>query len=281
MRILILIAFLTLSFTVTAQPVFQTFDLQEAREIAKKEGTFIFVKFVRGRLDSNTLSRSSVGAVWLNDSIRVLQKKFVNTWINTLTPRVEAAHYFIESSTVLILDANGKEYFRKKGWLFLNEAMRLFKALPEDMKAAYAADSLAKAQPYDFAAQLNRAQAYQEAARNADRPIAGQLVDVSKRALKMAYKLLPNSREASAQMKERLKLMKAENLLLSGRAKKALVDVTVLEKKLQESNAALAYYIKGVAYLEMNLPGLAEDYYNKLQEASDNEALLALYREQQ
>jgi hypothetical protein len=74
--------------------------------------------------------------------------------------------------------------------------------------------------------------------------------------------------------------MKAENLLLRDRANKAIVNVSVLENKLHESNQALAYYIKGVAYREIDLPTLAEDYYNKLQLANDNEELLAWYRKQ-
>ncbi len=275
MRTFLLFAALVFSFTATAQTVFEPLTLREARDIAKEEGTFVFAYFFNKK-------PSMPQRGWLRDSVQALQSKFVNTWIDVTYSKIDTYEYGVKSGpTLIIMDADGKEYFRSRGYVGLFELMDVLTQFPEDMQHVYAADSIAQAQPDNFGAQLNRAQAYQEAARNAKRPVSGQLVKVSDKALKDAARILARTKGAPAYVKEYLKLMEAENLLLRRRATKAIGVVNVLEKKLHASNAALAYYIKGVAYRKIDLPGLAEDYYNKLQLAKDNEELLARYQKQQ
>lgn len=74
-----------------------------------------------------------------------------------------------------------------------------------------------------------------------------------------------------------LELMQAENLILKGRAKKALKALAALEKNLEARHHALACYLKSVAYLKTGKPELAQDCYEELLKAEANTELLARY----
>ncbi len=278
MRVLFFLVLMSVSCAATAQNGFNSLYIRDALAIAKEEGTFVLAYF-----SDRPISCVGCELVWrtgiLRDSVDEVQNRFISTWIDSRYSNIDMQEYGIKSlPTVLILDGNGREYFRKLGDFGGLEALRIFNEYPKDMSAVYAADSIAQEKPKDFMVQLNLAKAYQEVAREAIRPVSGQLAGYSDLALKKASKILTYRRVNLPHAKEIVKLMMAENLLLKNRSKKALTKVAVLEKKLDESNLALAYYIKGSAYRKMNLTQLAEEYYDKLQQASDNEAFLALYR---
>ena len=152
---------------------------------------------------------------------------------------------------------------------------------PTDTKAVYASDYVAREQSDAFNSHFLRARHYQVAARSASGSISGRLAGTSSIAIKEARKVMARNSENPASLEERLALMDAENLLLKGRAKKALKAMAALGDDINASNEAYACYVKDVAYRKTNRPELAADCYDQLQEAKDNEKFVALYNANQ
>jgi hypothetical protein len=218
--------------------------------------------------------------VWSLDTVQSLQSRFVNRRIDATNTNIALTKYGIKAIPALIIqDANGKEFFRRVGYMGEQEIISILNRFPSSMEGAYAADYVAREQPDAFNSHFLRARHYQVAARAAKGSVAGQLASSSTDGLDDARKVLARNTSNPESLIERLDLMEAENLLLSGRAKKALKAIASLGDDLDARNEAHACYIKGLAYRKTNRPELAEECYTKLQEAKDHEEFLVMYSE--
>jgi len=277
MRFLIPAFFLLFTGSITAQTVFTSLGEDAASELANATGAFVVIDFYA---DWCGPCRTMDDKVWSRDTVQALQQRFVNRRIDASSTNAGLIKYSIKAIPALIIeDANGNEYFRRVGFMSKHDVIRVLNQFPSDMTLAYAADKAAASKPDDFKVHLQRAQHYQLVARDAEKGIAAQLAKISSDGLKDAMKLLSREEPKSAEFVERLNLMEAENLLLRGRAKKALKALAALGEDIDANNEARACYIKGMAYRKTGKPELADDCYDRLREAKDNEVFLALYTE--
>lgn len=275
MRLITLLLLLSIAGTTTAQTMFTRLDEEAASNLAAAKGTFVIVDFYANWCGP---CKTMDARVWSQDTVQALQSRFVNMRIDASNTNTGLVKYGIKAiPALIILDANGNEYFRRVGYMAEEEIISLLNQFPPSMEAPYAADYVAREQPAAFNSHFLRARHYQEAARAASGSIASRLANVSTDGLDDARKALAQNTSNPASLLERLDLMEAENLLLSGRAKKALKALAALGDDLDERNEAHACYIKGMAYRQTNRPELAEDCYVKLQQAKDNEEFLAMY----
>lgn len=275
MRLITLVLFLSLTATLTAQTSFTRLGEEDAANLAAAKGTFVIIDFYATWCGPCKIMDERV---WSQDTVQSLQSHFVNRRIDATNTNTALAKYGVKSIPALIIqDANGKEYFRRVGYMAPEDVIDLLNQFPPSMEGPYAADFVAKEQPDAFNSHFLRARHYQEAARAASGSIASRLANVSNDGLDDARKALAKNTSNPASLLERLDLMEAENLLLSGRAKKALKALAALGDDLDERNEAHACYIKGMAYRNTNRPELAEECYERLQEVKDNEEFLVMF----
>lgn len=274
MRYLYLTVLLCLCASVTAQTAFMRLTEEPARDLAAAQGTFVIIDFYANWCGP---CKTMDDQVWSQDTVQALQRNFVNIRVDASTSNAGLLKYGIKAIPALIvLDANGNEYFRKVGYMKDIEVISLLNKFPADMSKAYASDYVVREQPDAFNSYFLQARHYQAAARTARGSIAGRLAATSSDAIKEAQEVLKQNSSTPASLTERLALMNAENLLLRGRAKKALKAIAALGEELDERNMAHACYVKGMAYRKSGQAELAQDCYDQLQEAQDNEAFLAL-----
>lgn len=279
MRTLTLLLVLSLCTCVRAQTAFTNLSETAARDLAAKAGTFVIIDFYANWCGPCKVMDEKV---WAQDTVQTLQGNFVNIRIDGSTSNAGMMRYGIKAiPALIIMDANGKEFFRKVGYMRVEEVTDLLDRFPADMRPAYAADLAAEEKDAAFNAHLLRAQRYQEAARTAKGSVAGRLANTSSDALKDARKSMAQNKDNPENLMEYLALMDAENLLLKGRAKKALKALAAIGEDVNEKHAALACYLKGVAYRKTGKPELAQDCYDQLLEAPDNEEFLAMYRKEE
>lgn len=276
MRSLVLPCLLVLLASVlTAQTAFTRLDEGDARDIAAARGTFVIIDFYANWCGP---CKTMDDKVWSLDTIQSVQEAFVNIRVDASTSNAGLLRYGIKAiPALIIMDANGEEYFRKVGYLQPEEILELLDRFPADMRGAYAADIVAKQESDAFNSHFLRARHYQEAARSAKRSIAGKLAATSDAALKSAHKILAKNANNPASLLEYLALMEAENLVLRGRAKKALKALAAIGEEVNAKNEALACYIKGMAYRRSGKPELAQDCYEQLRGAPGNEVFLTMY----
>ena len=268
---------LFLAGVLTAQTAFTRLDEETAANLAAAKGTFVIIDFYATWCGPCKIMDEKV---WSQDTVQSLQSRFVNRRIDATNTNTALVRYGIKAIPALIIqDANGKEYFRKVGYMTEEEVIELLNQFPPGMEGPYAADFVAMEQPDAFNSHYLRARHYQDAARAAQGAIAARLANTSSDGLKDAWKVLAKNKNNPASLLERLDLMKAENFLLSGRAKKALKTIAALEDGLDPRNEAHACYIKGMAYRKTGRPELAEECYDQLQEAKGNEDFLVMYSE--
>lgn len=277
MRFIIVMFSLVFS-TLSAQTLFTRIDAESAKDIAAAQGSFVIIDFYANWCGP---CKTMDDQVWSQDTIKALQQNFVNMRVDGSTSNSEFIKYGIKSiPALIIIDANGNEYFRRNGYMQEKDIVDLLNTFPADMKASYASDYVAQKQPDAFNSHFLRARHYQVAARSAGGSIAGRLANTSSAALKDAHKVLSANAENPESLMERLALMEAENLLLKGRAKKALKAMVALGESFNDSNEAYACYVKGMAYRKTDRPELASECYDRLQEAKDNEKFVAMYEEE-
>ena len=108
---------------------------------------------------------------WTKDTVQSLQTRFVNRRIDATNTNTELIKYGIKAIPALVIqDANGKEYFRKVGYMTKEDVVELLNQFPPGgMKGPYAADFVAREQPEAFNSHFLRARRYQAAARAASR----------------------------------------------------------------------------------------------------------------
>lgn len=279
MRLSLLFLCLFLFTTLSAQTLFTRLDVDSASDIAAAKGTFVILDFYADWCGPCKVMDEKV---WSLDTVQALQNRFVNVRIDATNPNTTLDKYGVKAlPTLIVLDANGKEYYRRKGYMTKEDVLTLFHQFPPNMQAAYAADYLVKEQPDAFNTYFMLARNYQEAARQASGAIASQLAGASNKGLEQAQKILSKKSTTPESLMERLSLMEAENLLLKGRAKKALKLMASLNEELNPKNEELACYIKAQAYRKTNQPELAGECYDLLQEAADNEVFVAMYKKKQ
>ncbi|TXF89897.1 hypothetical protein FUA23_08025 [Neolewinella aurantiaca] len=277
MRLFTQLLILCISTTLPAQTTFTRLSEEAAANLAAAKGTFVIIDFYATWCGP---CKTMDERVWSQDTVQALQSRFVNRRVDATNTNTELAKYGIKAIPALIIqDANGKEYFRKVGYMTEEAIVELLNQFPPGMEGPYAADFVATEQPDAFNSHFLRARHYQVAARAASGAIAARLANTSNDGLKDARKMLAKNKSNPESLVERLDLMEAENLLLSGRAKKALKLIAGLEDGLDARNNAHACYIKGMAYRKTGQPELAEECYDQLQEAEDNEEFLAMYAE--
>lgn len=276
MRLFSLAFLLCFCTTLTAQTSFTRIGEEDAGNLAAAKGTFVIIDFYATWCGPCKVMDERV---WFQDTVQSLQSRFVNRRVDATNTNTELAKYGIKAIPALIIqDANGKEYFRKVGYMTKEEVMDLLNQFPPGgMEGPYAADYVAREQPDAFNSHFLRARHYQDAARAAGGRIAAQLAKTSTDGLEDARKILAKNENTPESLTERLGLMEAENLLLGGRAKKALKTLAALGDDLDARNEAHACYIKGMAYRKTGQPELARDCYDKLQEAEDNKEFLTMY----
>lgn len=259
--------------------MFTRLDEEAAANLAAAKGTFVIMDFYATWCGPCKIMDERV---WSQDTVQSLQRRFVNRRIDATNTNTALAKYGVKAIPALIIqDANGQEYFRRVGYMDKEAIIALLNQFPPGMEGPYAADFVVTEQPDAFNSHFLRARHYQEAARTASGAIAARLAKSSNDGLEAAQKILTKNTNNPASLLERLALMEAENLLLGGRAKKALKVIAALEDGLDTRNVAHACYIKGMAYRKTGRPELAEDCYDQLQEAKDNETFIAMYAEQQ
>jgi thioredoxin-like negative regulator of GroEL len=279
MRVVLSSIVILVAAALTAQTSFTRLGEEAAANLAAAKGTFVIIDFYATWCGPCKVMDEKT---WSQDTVQSLQSRFVNRRIDATNTNTALAKYGIKAIPALIIeDANGKEYFRRVGYMTKDAIVSLLNQFPPGMEGLYAADFVAREEPGAFNSHFLRARHYQVAARSANGAIAARLANTSTDGLKDARKILGKNANNPNSLLERLDLMEAENLLLSGRAKKALKLVAGLEDKLDPRNEAHACYIKGMAYRKTGRPELAQDCYDQLQEAKDNEEFLAMYAKEE
>ncbi|MFT6512708.1 MAG: thioredoxin-like negative regulator of GroEL [Neolewinella sp.] len=279
MRVVLSSTVILVAAALTAQTSFTRLGEEAAANLAAAKGTFVIIDFYATWCGPCKVMDEKT---WSQDTVQSLQSRFVNRRIDATNTNTALAKYGIKAIPALIIeDANGKEYFRRVGYMTKDAIVSLLNQFPPGMEGLYAADFVAREEPGAFNSHFLRARHYQVAARSANGAIAARLANTSTDGLKDARKILGKNANNPNSLLERLDLMEAENLLLSGRAKKALKLVAGLEDKLDPRNEAHACYIKGMAYRKTGRPELAQDCYDQLQEAKDNEEFLAMYAKEE
>ncbi|MFT4749616.1 MAG: thioredoxin-like negative regulator of GroEL [Neolewinella sp.] len=279
MRVVLSSIVILVAAALTAQTFFTRLGEEAAANLAAAKGTFVIIDFYATWCGPCKVMDEKT---WSQDTVQSLQSRFVNRRIDATNTNTALAKYGIKAIPALIIeDANGKEYFRRVGYMTKDAIVSLLNQFPPGMEGLYAADFVAREEPGAFNSHFLRARHYQVAARSANGAIAARLANTSTDGLKDARKILGKNANNPNSLLERLDLMEAENLLLSGRAKKALKLVAGLEDKLDPRNEAHACYIKGMAYRKTGRPELAQDCYDQLQEAKDNEEFLAMYAKEE
>ncbi|MFT6129195.1 MAG: thioredoxin-like negative regulator of GroEL [Neolewinella sp.] len=279
MRVVLSSIVILVAAALTAQTFFTRLGEEAAANLAAAKGTFVIIDFYATWCGPCKVMDEKT---WSQDTVQSLQSRFVNRRIDATNTNTALAKYGIKAIPALIIeDANGKEYFRRVGYMTKDAIVSLLNQFPPGMEGPYAADFVAREEPGAFNSHFLRARHYQVAARSANGAIAARLANTSTDGLKDARKILGKNANNPNSLLERLDLMEAENLLLSGRAKKALKLVAGLEDKLDPRNEAHACYIKGMAYRKTGRPELAQDCYDQLQEAKDNEEFLAMYAKEE
>lgn len=276
MRLLLLLLFLPL--LATAQHQFLGISVDEAKALAAARGTFIVLDFYASWCGPCITMDERV---WSSPAVAEVQQPFVNVRVDATHDRNILLQYGLKGIPALIvIDADGNEYFRRLGFMDERQVISALSDFPHDMSGAYAASILADEQPDAFNAHFLLGRHYQEAARQAVGPVRAQLAKESSDALETSLDILNAQQNTPPSLQERLELMMAENLLLRNKAKKALKALDAMAATVHEKNEALACYVRSLAYQETKQPELARECYDKLKEATDNEAYLALYAAQ-
>lgn len=217
--------------------------------------------------------------VWSREDVATAQQPFVNVRIDVTHDQTSLRQHQLKGiPALLIIDPRGNEYFRRVGYMRHGEVLSELGKYPTDMQAAYAAEVLV-AQDDAFNTHFLLARDYQRTARRASGSVRANLALRSTDALEAALELLHATANAPENLNERLNLMLAENLVLRGRAKKALKQMAAYTT-LDADNEALGCYIRGLAYHNTKQMVKAEECYTALQEAADNGKYLALYAAQ-
>ena len=274
---LITLLILSCIAVLNAQTSFTHLDESAARDLAAARGTFVVIDFYANWCGPCKVMDEEV---WSQDTVRSLQAKFVNIRIDASTSNVGLKRYGIDAiPALIIMDANGSEYFRKVGYMQQPEVLELLNRFPDDMRGAYAADVVVKQEKDAFNSHFLRARHYQRAARTAAGSVAGRLASASNASLEDARDILARNTSQPESLLQYLDLMEAENLLLKGRAKKALKALAAIGEDVHDKHQALACYLRSVAYRKTGKPELAQDCYEQLLEAEGNEEYLVLYEE--
>ena len=251
-------------------------SVAQAQELATAQGSFIVLDFYATwcgpctKMDIDT---------WSQPEVQAAQQSFVNVRVDatTNTATILQQYHLKGIPALIILDAEGNEYFRRVGLMTSQEVRSVLADFPADMRGPYAADFVAREQPDAFNSHFLRGRHYQQAARGASGSVRGKLATTSTDALEDASAILSQKSNIPASLQERIDLMVIENLLLRGRSKKVLKELASLDAELDAKNEALACYIRGLAYHRTKRPKLADECYSALQEAVDNAEYLALY----
>ena len=251
-------------------------SVAQAQELATAQGSFIVLDFYATwcgpctKMDIDT---------WSQPEVQAAQQSFVNVRVDatTNTATILQQYHLKGIPALIILDAEGNEYFRRVGLMTSQEVRSVLADFPADMRGPYAADFVAREQPDAFNSHFLRGRHYQQAARGASGSVRGKLATTSTDALEDASTILSQKSNIPASLQERIDLMVIENLLLRGRSKKVLKELASLDAELDAKNEALACYIRGLAYHRTKRRKLADECYSALQEAVDNAEYLALY----
>ena len=268
----LLLIFGIMPYWLVAQSQFLGIPVDQAKELAKTQGSFILLDFYASWCGPCVTMDERV---WSQPSVAAAQRGFVNVRVDATHDQNILRQYGLQGiPALIILDANGEEYFRKVGYAEPGEIIGVLNNYPSSMQLPYAADALVAKQPDLFNPHLLRSLHYQNAARESAGGVQAQLVRVSDEAAKVALDILAEKQYPPESLIERIELMQAENLLLRGRAKKAVKVLEAMAATGHEKNEALACYLRGLAYTRTGQPELAEACYSALEVAVNNEAYL-------
>ncbi|MEM6772995.1 MAG: thioredoxin fold domain-containing protein, partial [Bacteroidota bacterium] len=236
MRINLFGLFCLLSLAVSAQTSFLRISEDQAMTLAAAQGDFIILDFYANWCGP---CKAMDGEVWSRDTVKAIQRNFVNVRLDGSASFAPFKRYGVSSiPALIIMDANGNEYARYVGYLKEDEVLEILADFPRDMSGPYAADIVSQEQPTAFSSHLLRARHYQKVARQAGGAVAVKLAHQSNVSVEQAMGVLGDKAEQSASMVQYLELMQAENLILKGRAKKALKALAALEKGLDNRHIA-------------------------------------------
>ncbi len=273
MRLFFLL-FLVLPLPLLSQQQFLATSVEDAKVLAAARGTFVVLDFYA---DWCGPCKTMDSKVWAREDVATAQAPFVNVRIDASYDQTPLRRYQLTAiPALLIIDAFGNEYYRGIGTLSHSQVITVLQDFPQEMQAAYAAESSMQEQEEVFDPHFLVGRNYQSVARRASGLVATKLARRSTEALEQALDILRTHETTPADLEERIGIMLAENLILRGRAKKAL-KLMADYRNLDPKNEALGCYVRSLAYRETSQTAKAEECYTALQAAADNEKYLALY----